>query len=70
MAEWRAAKAGHVLRALLRVGWSVQRRKGSHVRLAREGWRPVTFAFHDAEEIGPVMLRRISKETGLRPEDL
>jgi len=28
------------------------------------------FAFHDAEEIGPRMLARIAKRTGLRPEDL
>jgi hypothetical protein len=28
------------------------------------------FAFHDADEIGPLMLARIAKRTGLRPEDL
>jgi predicted RNA binding protein YcfA (HicA-like mRNA interferase family) len=27
-------------------------------------------AFHDSEEIGPGMLARIAKNTGLRPEDL
>lgn len=27
-------------------------------------------AFHDAEEIGPKMLTRIAKHTGLTPEDL
>jgi predicted RNA binding protein YcfA (HicA-like mRNA interferase family) len=26
--------------------------------------------FHDREEIGPRMLARIGKQTGLRPEDL
>jgi predicted RNA binding protein YcfA (HicA-like mRNA interferase family) len=29
-----------------------------------------TFAFHGSEEIGPVMLVKIAKQTGLRPEDL
>jgi hypothetical protein len=28
------------------------------------------FAFHDREEIGPRMLARIAKHTGLKPEDL
>jgi predicted RNA binding protein YcfA (HicA-like mRNA interferase family) len=28
------------------------------------------FAFHDREEIGPRMLARIAKQTGLQPEDL
>jgi hypothetical protein len=28
------------------------------------------FAFHDREEIGPKMLARIAKRTGLKPEDL
>ena len=36
----------------------------------RDGWADVTFAFHDGEEIGPRMLARIAKRTGLRPEDL
>jgi hypothetical protein len=28
------------------------------------------FAFHDDDEIGPKMLARIGKRTGLKPEDL
>jgi hypothetical protein len=30
----------------------------------------VVFAFHDREEIGPRMLARFSKRTGLTPDDL
>jgi hypothetical protein len=30
----------------------------------------VIFAFHDNEELGPKMLARIAKQTGLKPEDL
>lgn len=29
-----------------------------------------TWAFHDSEEIGPVMLAKIGKRTGLKPQDL
>jgi predicted RNA binding protein YcfA (HicA-like mRNA interferase family) len=49
----------------------VKRQSGtSHRVLQREGWRDVVFAFHDSEEIGPRMLARIAKRTGLTPEDL
>ena len=30
----------------------------------------MVFAFHDGEEIGPRMLARIARNTGLKPEDL
>jgi len=32
--------------------------------------RVLVFAFHDGEEIGPRMLSRIAKRTGLTPDDL
>ena len=68
--EWRAAKASRVLRALLRIGWTVKRQKGSHRILGRSGYADFTFAFHDKEELGPRMLVRIAKHTGLAPGDL
>jgi predicted RNA binding protein YcfA (HicA-like mRNA interferase family) len=68
--EWSATRAERVLAALLRIGWTVARQRGSHRRLVRTGWAPVTFAFHDGEEIGPAMLAKIAKQTGLRPEEL
>ena len=70
MSEWPAAKARRVLAALLRIGWTVKREASSHKVLAREGWPDTVFAFHDNEEIGPRMLARIAKQTGLRPADL
>jgi predicted RNA binding protein YcfA (HicA-like mRNA interferase family) len=48
----------------------VKRTSGSHRTLSREGFPNVIFAFHDNEELGPKMLVRIAKQTGLRPEDL
>jgi len=70
MSEWPSARARRVLAALLRIGWQVKRETGSHRTLSREGWPDVVFAFHDREEIGPRMLARIAKRTGLRPSDL
>lgn len=70
MSQWKSAKALRVLSALLKIGWSVKRQSGSHRTLEREGWPNYVFAFHDNDEIGPVMLSRIAKQTGLTPEDL
>ena len=56
--------------ALERVGWRVKRNSGSHRVLAREGWSDLVFAFHDGEEIGPRMLARVARTSGLTPEDL
>jgi predicted RNA binding protein YcfA (HicA-like mRNA interferase family) len=70
MSEWPATKARQVLAALLRKGWSVKREvRGSHRVLCRPGWADYTFAFR-GEELGPRMLARIAKHTGLEPSDL
>ena len=69
--NWPSAKASRVLAALLRIGWSVKRQAGtSHKILERDGWPDYVFAFHDQDEIGPRMLARIGKRTGLQPRDL
>jgi predicted RNA binding protein YcfA (HicA-like mRNA interferase family) len=70
MSNWPSAKAKRVLAALLRIGWSVKRQSGSHKTLERTGWPDFIFAFHDSEGIGPRMLARIAKHTGLSPDDL
>ena len=70
MNGWPATRAGRVLRALLRIGWAVKRQVGSHRTLSRGGWPDYVFAFHDNEEIGPRMLARIARNTGLRRGDL
>jgi predicted RNA binding protein YcfA (HicA-like mRNA interferase family) len=58
------------LRALLRIGWTVKRQRSSHRTLSRPGWRDYVFAFHEDDEIGPRLLARIAKHTGLQPDDL
>lgn len=70
MSHWPAAKAKRVLAALRRIGWTIKRESGSHKTLQRSGWTDFVFAFHDKEEIGPRMLARMAKHTGLKPEDL
>ena len=71
MSRWPATKARRVLAALLRLGWNVKRQSGgSHKVLERVGWPDFVFAFHDEVEIGPRMLTRVAKHTGLQPGDL
>ncbi len=71
MSGWPLTRARQVLAALLRIGWTIKRQSGtSHRVLTRPGWPDYVFAFHDRDEIGPKMLARIAKHTGLAPEDL
>ena len=70
MSNWPATKARRVLAALLRAGWVVKRQSGSHRTLSRVGRPDFVFAFHDDEELGPRILSRIAKHTGLTPDDL
>jgi predicted RNA binding protein YcfA (HicA-like mRNA interferase family) len=70
MSRWPATRARRVLAALIRIGWRIKRQSRSHRTLARSGWPDFVFAFHDNDEIGPVMLARIARHTGLSPQDL
>ncbi len=70
MSRWPSLKSRRVLASLFRIGWSLKRQSGSHKTLTRSSWPDFVFAFHDDEEIGPKMLAKISKRTGLTPKDL
>ena len=70
MSNWPSVKAKRLLAALFGIGWKLKRQSGSHRTPSREGWPDLDFAFHDGEEIGPRMLARIAKHTGINPRDL
>jgi len=70
MSQWPSVRARVLLQALLRIGWQIKRQSGSHRTLSRNGCLDYVFSFHDGEEIGPRMLARIAKHTGLSPRDL
>jgi predicted RNA binding protein YcfA (HicA-like mRNA interferase family) len=70
MIQWPSVKAKRLLAALIRIGWQIKRQSGSHKTLSRNGWPDFVFAFHDGDEIGPKMLARVAKHTGLSPNDL
>jgi predicted RNA binding protein YcfA (HicA-like mRNA interferase family) len=73
MSTWPSTKAKRVYRALLKIGWKPKRtdKKGSsHVQLIHPERGEYTWAWHDAVELGPVVLKKIAKQTGLTPDDL
>lgn len=70
MSSWPSTRGRRVLAALLKLGWALKRQAGSHKTLARPGWADYVFSFRDDEEIGPRMLARVAKKTGLEPDDL
>jgi predicted RNA binding protein YcfA (HicA-like mRNA interferase family) len=74
MSKFPSTSAKRVYRALLRIGWREKPRiskAGSHKQLENPDYpHEFTWAFHDSDEIGPKMLAKIAKRTGLKPEDL
>lgn len=74
MSKWSSTKANRIFRALARIGWREKPRvskSGSHRQLEHPNYQyEFTWAFHDGDEIGPKMLARIGKRTGLKPEDI
>jgi predicted RNA binding protein YcfA (HicA-like mRNA interferase family) len=70
MSQWPSTKARRVFAALLRAGWRHDRTAGSHRILKKDGQEDYPFSFHDSEEIGPGMLAKIAKKTGLKRSDL
>jgi len=70
MSQWPSIKANRLLASLVKIGWSVKRQTGSHKTLEKFGYPDYVFAFHEGVEIGPKMLARVAKHTGLTPNDL
>ena len=70
MSNWPATKARRVLAALNQDGWQVKRQQGCHRLLVHPSHPAYEFSFHDQDEIGPKMLARLAKRTGLKREDL
>jgi predicted RNA binding protein YcfA (HicA-like mRNA interferase family) len=74
MGKFPSTSAKKVYRALLRIGWLEKARigkGGSHKQLENPNYGyEYTWAFYDSDEIGPIMLAKIAKRTGLTPEDL
>lgn len=70
MTQWPSTKARVVYKALLKIGWTFLRQVGSHKKFSRPNFPNYTWSFADGDELGPAILSRIAKQTGLKPTDL
>ena len=70
MSDWPSVSAKELLRVLHKKGWEIKRTSGSHRVLVHADLPDYVFAFHDRDEVGPRMLARIAKLTGLTHNDL
>ncbi len=64
-------KAKRLLALLTRdpLSYRVVRQSGSHRRLVSDNYPPLTFAFHDSDTVGPVVVRKIlERDVGLTAE--
>lgn len=70
MGIWKSVKAKRLFKALEKIGWRTVRRSGSHRTMSKSGHPDLLFSIHESEEVGPPMVAKIAKQSGLKPEDL
>jgi predicted RNA binding protein YcfA (HicA-like mRNA interferase family) len=64
-----SAKPADVVKALERLGFVVERQRGSHVVLSRPGrTRPLVVPLH-RKELGPRYVAKILAQAGVSPEE-
>ncbi|MDI6734631.1 MAG: type II toxin-antitoxin system HicA family toxin [bacterium] len=57
-----------LVKKLKRLGWSVDRQKGSHVMMVKEDY-PYTLSIPQHKELGMGILKKIIKQAGLTVEE-
>ena len=63
-------RAKQLIRALERVGFQVERTRGSHFRLKHTDGRITSVPSHAGETIGPGLLRAILRDVEMSTDDL
>ena len=61
--------AARLLRALGRLGWTVERQVGSHAVLVKQGKIPVTVPVHCGKTLKEGTARSILKQAGITEEE-
>jgi predicted RNA binding protein YcfA (HicA-like mRNA interferase family) len=61
--------AARVVRALVRLGWTVDRQAGSHVVLIKAGRNPVTVPVHKGKPLKEGTARSILKQAGVSEDE-
>jgi predicted RNA binding protein YcfA (HicA-like mRNA interferase family) len=72
VSDWPSTKAKQVFKVFLKIGWEVVSQRGSHIKLKHKSasYPMYVWAYRDSDELGPKILSRIAKHTGLTPKDL
>ncbi len=58
--------AKEVLKILKQNGWTLERIKGSHHIMQKNGYRSVAIPIHSSKELGKGLLKCIERETGVK----
>jgi predicted RNA binding protein YcfA (HicA-like mRNA interferase family) len=64
----KLCSGAEAVRKLQRAGWSIARKKGSHVMLTRSGYQ-WTLSVPQHDELGPGLLRKLIRQAGLTVEE-
>jgi len=64
----RLVSGSEAVRKFQKAGWSVARRKGSHVMLTKPGYQ-WTLSIPQHEELGPGILKKLVKQAGMTTEE-
>jgi len=59
---------GEAVKAFVKAGWFVDRQRGSHVILVKDG-HPATLSVHDHKELAKGTLRSLIRAAGMKAED-
>lgn len=62
--------AARLLRALVRLGWTLDRQTGSHAVLTQAGRSPVTVPMHKGRTLKEGTARSILKQAGITEDEL
>lgn len=69
MGRMASLVAARVVRALVRLGWTVDRQAGSHVVLVKAGRNPVTVPLHKGKTLKEGTARSILKQAGVSEDE-
>jgi predicted RNA binding protein YcfA (HicA-like mRNA interferase family) len=58
-----------MIRALVRLGWTVDRVAGSHHVLVKPGYRPITVPVHRGRAMKEPIVRAILKQAGVSEDE-
>jgi len=64
----RLCSGSDAVRKFERAGWTVARRRGSHVMLVKSGYE-YTLSIPQHDELGPGLLRKVIRQAALTVEE-